>query len=79
MKKDKKYCVGCDDNFYNGNNPMNIKECWCYQAAKVIPKYMIGWWTPQDKKENFTKMVTLSCHTERGQFAYYDKLPSHLA
>jgi len=79
MKKDKQFCMGCDDNFYNGNNPMGIKECWGFKTARVVSKYQIGWWTPQDKKDNFQKITTHSCHTETGSFAFYDKLPPHLA
>ena len=33
---DKKHCSGCNDNFYNGNNPHGIKECWMLKSAKVI-------------------------------------------
>jgi len=76
--KDKKYCIGCDDNFYNGNNPMGVKECWSFKTAKVKVRYCIGWWTPQDKKENFFKVPTHTCHTETGRCAYYDELPKHL-
>lgn len=25
---DVKFCSGCEDNFYNGNNPYGITECW---------------------------------------------------
>lgn len=78
MRGDKKYCVGCDQNFYNGNNQMGISECWHLKAAKLVTKYVIGWWVPQDRKDNFTKIKTNNCHTETGRFAYYDKLPSHL-
>ena len=78
MKKDKRFCVGCDDNFYNGNNPMGIKGCWSFKTARVVMKYQIGWWTPQDKKDNFKKVTTHSCYTRRGSFAFYDKLPQHL-
>lgn len=77
-RSDKKYCSGCDNNFYNGNNPMGVKECWCFKTAKVVTKYMIGWWILQDKASNFSKITTHSCHTETGSFAFYDKLPEHL-
>ena len=33
---DKKHCAGCEDNFYNGNNNLNVKECWRLKEAKVI-------------------------------------------
>ena len=44
--RDKKYCVGCNDNFYNGNNPSGVKEYWGYKSARVVTRYAIGWWTP---------------------------------
>ncbi len=31
-----KYCSGCEDNFYNSNNPYGIKECWCLKTARLI-------------------------------------------
>ena len=33
---DKKNCVGCEDNFYNGNNPYGVKQCWAFKEAKII-------------------------------------------
>jgi len=79
MGKDKHFCIGCDDNFYNSNNTIGVKECWHFKDAKVMSKYRVGWWTPQDKKENFQKVTTLSCYTQSGSFAYYNELPSHLS
>ena len=77
--RDKKYCVGCDSNFYNGNNPMGVKECWGFETAKVKNMLAIGWWTPMDRKENFYKITTHSCRTETGRTAFMEKLPSHLS
>ncbi len=73
-----KYCSGCHDNFYNRNNELGIKECWNLKTAKVITVFAIGWWTPQDKKENFMRITTLDCHKEPGSFAFYKSLPKHL-
>lgn len=25
---DKKHCLGCEEDFYNGKNPYGITECW---------------------------------------------------
>ena len=33
---DKKYCIGCTENFYNGHNPYGIQECWHLKDAKRI-------------------------------------------
>ena len=38
----KQDCNGCNDDFYNGNNPYGIKECWCFKDAKMVMKKKIG-------------------------------------
>lgn len=78
MKADKKYCAGCDDNFYNGNNDLGVKECWNFKTAKIVKVFTIDWWTPPDKRENFTEVTTHDCHTESGKKAFYRQLPEHL-
>lgn len=37
-KMDKKHCIGCYDDFYNGNNPYSVKECWMLKSAKLIKR-----------------------------------------
>lgn len=75
---DKKYCIGCDSDFYNGKNSLGIKECWHFKNAKVEVRYAIGVNTPQDKKENFWEVTTHNCHTETGHAVFYGALPEHL-
>lgn len=31
-----KHCQGCEQNFYNGNNPYDIGECWSLGRMKLI-------------------------------------------
>lgn len=78
MMKDKKECIGCDSDFYNGNNPLGVKECWHFKDAKLVTKYAIGWWTPMDKKDNFWKTKVPNCYSRTGSVAYLNELPSHL-
>lgn len=33
---DAKHCSGCRNDFYNGNNPMGVKECWSLKDAQLI-------------------------------------------
>ena len=33
-----RYCTGCHSDFYNGQNPYNIKECWNLGHAKLVLK-----------------------------------------
>ena len=41
---DKKHCSGCADNFYNGNNPMGVTECWMLAKAKLVMRIPVGHW-----------------------------------
>jgi len=34
-------CEGCEDNFYNGNNPYGIKECWSFETSKLVWKKQV--------------------------------------
>lgn len=72
-----KYCQGCRQNFYNGNNKLGIKECWHLSNAKIVTRYRIHWWTAPIKPGAFTKVRTLNCHHEPGQFAFYKELPAN--
>lgn len=71
-------CSGCRDDFYNDHNPIGVKECWALKTAKVVTRWRIGWWTPQDRVENFRRVQTLSCHHSPGQYAQTERLPEHL-
>ena len=32
----RKYCYGCKDEFYMGNNPYGIQECWHLKSARLV-------------------------------------------
>ena len=34
----KSDCSGCENNFYNGNNPYGVAECWSFKTAKLCKK-----------------------------------------
>lgn len=36
QEKRRKYCGGCHNDFYNGNNPLGVKECWSLGRAKPV-------------------------------------------
>lgn len=74
---DKKHCVDCESNFYNGNNPLGVKECWHLKDAKVVTRFCIGnnvLWT---HKENFVRVQVPSCYSKSG-YCYLSELPEHL-
>ena len=61
----QKYCAGCEENIYNGNNTVGVKVCWNLEKAKVVKKKKIGIddeppWTHQPV------VTTLSCFHCKG-------------
>ncbi len=71
-------CIGCRQDYYNGKNDRGIKECWSLKRAKVVKRWRIGWWTPPDSIDAFTRVMTLDCHHAPGQYQDSAELPSHL-
>lgn len=44
--KDTKACIGCRNNFYNGNNTLGVKQCWNVKGAKIVKRKKIAVWAP---------------------------------
>jgi len=65
MKITKEMCSGCEQNFYNGNNPLGVKECWSFDSAKIIKVKPIGIWQPPpyDKVKAIKKP---NCYQRKG-------------
>lgn len=75
--KDTKYCRGCRDDFYNGNNGLGVKQCWSLKSARVVKRWRTGWWTQPTQPGAFVEVKTFSCHSEPGRYAFTKDLPSH--
>lgn len=75
MSIDKKHCVGCRDNYYNGQG---ADECWLLKDAKLVTRWKLGWWTPPTSRSAFAKVRVPDCYHQPGEFAYSDELPKHL-
>ena len=73
---DKKHCVGCRNNFYNGNNDIGVEECWQLKYAKLKTRYSISWHTPTFQ-ENFTKVRKPSCYHQPGSIHYTDSIKGY--
>jgi hypothetical protein len=61
----QKYCSGCEDNFYNGNNTVGVKACWNLKKAKVVKKKKIGI-DDEPPWEHQPIVTTLSCYHCKG-------------
>jgi hypothetical protein len=64
MKKNKTMCSGCRDDFYNGHNPLNVKECWGFATAKVVTRVQVGTWQPPPY--TWIPQDVLSCYHREG-------------
>ena len=60
-EKKRKYCPGCRSEFYNGQNPHGIKNCWHLNGAKVIWREI--YLSLHSRKP--TKLRQLDCYTQQ--------------
>ena len=65
----RKMCSGCRNDFYNGQNPYDIKECWSLEKAKVKMRKPVRMDERPPWKAKPVKM--LSCFHRKG-FVYVD-------
>jgi hypothetical protein len=62
-------CAGCSENFYNGNNPYGIKECWNLRDAQSIMRRRVGLWETPPWTAKPERL--LSCYRQKG-FVFVD-------
>lgn len=60
----RKHCIGCEQNFYNGNNHYGVKECWNIEDSKMVSKKKVY----MDQRPPWTQppMQVLSCYRQNG-------------
>ena len=68
-------CRGCEDDFYNGRNPMGVKECWSRSTAKVVTRWRTGTWTLPTQPGAFTEVEVFTCFRQKGEH-FSDRIPS---
>ena len=62
-KADK--CSGCTEDFYNGHNPLGVKECWSLKTAVLVRRLRI----PMDLRPPYLHIKPISvyqCRHEKG-------------
>ena len=59
-----KRCVGCEQNFYNGNNPLGVKRCWNLDSAKTVWRVRVP--LSQRPPWNQAPVRVFDCRKERG-------------
>jgi hypothetical protein len=71
MTKEEKLkrCIGCEQNFYNGNNDLGVEECWNLKNATLMLKKEVC--INQVPPWNQAPREFLSCFQRKG-FIYVD-------
>lgn len=60
MSDKQRYCRGCIDDFYNGNNELGVAKCWSLKTATVVKMKFVH--IDQCPPWNQKAETTLSCH-----------------
>lgn len=58
------HCGGCTNNFYNGNNPLGVAECWHLKSAKLVRRVRVP--LSQRPPWNQEPVKVFQCRHERG-------------
>lgn len=73
----KKDCIGCEDNFYNGNNPYGVQECWCFDKKKKLEtRFRLSVDTCMDCRAGYTKFKKPPCFHQK-RFVFLKAIPSY--
>lgn len=73
---DKSKCIGCYNNFYNGNNNLGVSECWSLKTAKMQTRFRISVNSPMGTRGNYVKVRKPSCYRENG-YVHIAAIPSY--
>lgn len=64
-KMTKQDCAGCYNNFYNGNNPYGVQECWSFKTATLEQRIDV----PVDLRPPYTHLkprLRPTCYKGKG-------------
>lgn len=61
IKKSKKMCVGCRDDYYNHSQP---DGCWMFPDARIVERMKVG--TFQTPPYKWKPRQTLNCYSPEG-------------
>ena len=73
---DKEHCIGCENDFYNDNNPYGIEECWSLKNAKLVWRPQIHVDSSPPYKHKKAKRVPSCYRVRRYVFVSKDALDS---
>ncbi len=72
----KTNCTGCEENFYNGNNPFGITECFHLKHATITMRFAISVNAPMDTRANYIQERRPVCFRRKGS-VYLNAIPEY--
>ena len=75
-KLDVKHCAGCRDDFYNGNNPLGVTECWMRTRGTMKTRYQLHCDTPMNRRSGYQKVKVPSCY-HKPRYVHVDAIPEY--
>lgn len=72
----KRHCIGCRNNFYNGNNNLGVTECRSLKSAKMETRFQLGTNVPMNIKEAYYKTRKPNCYHASG-YVFLKEIPSY--
>lgn len=71
----KRHCRGCRNDFYNGRENINGRDCWSLKTAKLVTRYEIHRDSLPTVPGAFKKVRVHDCYHAPPMF-YFEKLPN---
>lgn len=71
-------CSGCDDDFYNGKNNLDVGVCFRFTGCgnRVRRRFWIDYNTPTHHREAYTEVRVPGCYHRKGRH-YTDSIPPY--
>lgn len=73
---EKKNCIGCIDDFYNGKNNLGVEECWLFPKAEIVLRFKLHQDTPMDGRNAYHEVMVPNCYREKG-FVMLKQIPEY--
>lgn len=70
-------CRGCEQDFYNGNNPLGVKRCWSFDDAQIVTRFKLSVDCPMGQRSGYVKMEVPSCYQQK-RYIFMKAIPDYV-
>ncbi len=73
---EKKDCLGCIDDYYNGKNTIGVTECWMFKDAEIVSKFRLHRDSSMNNRNNYQEVQKPKCYREKN-FVFLGQIPEY--